>query len=53
MDCEIDLIPVSRSEMWVIVAESMQPVGCERYGSDDTIWAARILWNKPNRLAVV
>ena len=35
---------VSASESWVVVAEWMQPVGCERYGSDNTIWAARIVW---------
>jgi hypothetical protein len=26
----------------------MQPVGCERYGSDNTIWVARIVWDRPN-----
>ena len=35
---------VSPNETWVVVAEWMQPVGCERYGSDNTIWAARIVW---------
>jgi hypothetical protein len=39
---------VGRGETWVVVAEWMQPVGCEKYGSDNTIWAARIIWNRPN-----
>lgn len=34
---------VSDDETWVVVAEWMQPVGCEKYGSDNTIWAARII----------
>ncbi len=28
----------------VVAAEWMQPEGCEQYGSDNTLWAARILW---------
>jgi hypothetical protein len=40
---------VSEAETWVVVAEWMQPVGCERYGSDNTIWVARIIWDRPNR----
>lgn len=35
---------VSPRETWVTVAEWMQPVGCERYGSDNSVYAARILW---------
>ena len=35
---------VTENETWVVVAEWMQPVGCEHYGSDNTIWAARIQW---------
>jgi hypothetical protein len=35
---------VTPGETWVVVAEWMQPEGCERYGSDNTIWIARILW---------
>lgn len=35
---------VTENETWVVVAEWMQPVGCEQYGSDNTIWAARIQW---------
>lgn len=28
----------------VVAAEWMQPEGCGQYGSDNTLWAARILW---------
>jgi hypothetical protein len=35
---------VSDEETWVTVAEWMQPVGCEKYGSDNAIYAARIRW---------
>jgi len=38
---------VSPEETWVVVAEWMQPDGCEKYGSDNTIWAARLLWHEP------
>lgn len=39
---------VTRDETWVFAAEWMQPVGCEKYGSDNTVWAARITWDRPN-----
>jgi len=35
---------VNDKETWVTVAEWMQPAGCEQYGSDNTVYAARILW---------
>lgn len=38
------------SETWVMVSEWMQPVGCEQYGSDNTIWIARLRWGTPNAL---
>lgn len=41
---------VSQDETWVTVSEWMQPEGVERYGSDGSIWVARIHWNKPNKL---
>ncbi len=41
---------VSPHETWVTVAEWMQPSGCERYGSDGSVFVARIHWNRPNRL---
>lgn len=43
---------VTASETWVVVAEWMQPDGCEKYGSDNTIWVARIRWNRPNAATV-
>ena len=33
---------VSENEKWVIVAEWMQPEGCEKYGSDNTLWIAKL-----------
>jgi lysophospholipase L1-like esterase len=35
---------VNDNETWVTVAEWMQPVGCEKYGSDNSIYVARIQW---------
>jgi hypothetical protein len=40
---------VSPGETWVTVAEWMQPKGVEKYGSDGTVWVARIHWERPNR----
>lgn len=44
------VVHVTPEETWVTVAEWMQPVGCEKYGSDNSVYAARIVWKKPNRL---
>jgi hypothetical protein len=41
---------VNENESWVIVAEWMQPAGCEQYGSDNSVYAARIQWHTPNRI---
>ena len=35
---------ISDSETWVTVTEWMQPAGCEEYGSDNSIYVARIRW---------
>ncbi len=43
---------VTPHETWVTVAEWMQPVGCEKYGSDNSVYAARIHWSRPNQLAL-
>ncbi|MCC2672434.1 MAG: hypothetical protein K0Q72_4906, partial [Armatimonadetes bacterium] len=40
---------VSPTETWVTVAEWMQPLGCEKYGSDNSVYAARIVWGRPNQ----
>lgn len=42
--------PVSSGETWITDAEWMQPMGCEKYGSDGTVWVSKIRWNKPNAL---
>ena len=41
---------VNENETWVVVCEWMQPVGCEKHGSDNRVYAARILWDRPNRV---
>ncbi len=41
---------VSENETWVTVAEWMQPKGVEKYGSDGSVFVARIHWNSPNKL---
>ena len=43
---------ISPDETWVTVAEWMQPKGCEKYGSDGSLFIARIRWNQPNKLFV-
>lgn len=35
---------VSPNGSWIVAAEWMQPRGCEAYGSDNTVWAARVQW---------
>lgn len=37
--CEVD-----EGETWVTAAEWMQPRGCHKHGSDNTVWVARIRW---------
>jgi hypothetical protein len=44
---------ISPQETWVTVAEWMQPHGVEKYGSDGSVFVARIEWNTPNRLMKV
>jgi hypothetical protein len=33
---------VSKTETWVTVTEWMQPIGCEKHGSDNTLFVARL-----------
>ncbi len=40
---------VTPNETWVTVAEWMQPHGVEKYGSDGSVFVAKIKWNKPNK----
>lgn len=41
---------VNENETWVTVTEWMQPRGVEKRGSDNSVWIAKIKWNKPNQL---
>ena len=43
---------ISRDETWVTVSEWMQPRGVEKYGSDGSVFVARIHWKDPNKLFV-
>jgi hypothetical protein len=42
--------PVTPQETWVTVAELMQPRGVQEYGSDGSVWVARVRWQRPNGL---
>ena len=33
---------ISDKEFWLLTAEWMQPIGCEKYGSDNSIWIAKL-----------
>lgn len=35
---------VGDNEIWVTDCEWMQPAGCEKYGSNNTVWAARLIF---------
>ena len=39
---------INKNETWVTVAEWMQPRGVEKYGSDGSVFVAKIRWTKPN-----
>ncbi len=45
------VVNVNPQETWVVVSEYMQPLGCERHGGDNSVYAARIQWERPNSLA--
>lgn len=42
------VVDVSPNETWVTAAEWMQPVGVEKYGSNNSIHIAKIKWSKSN-----
>lgn len=44
------VVEVSPNETWVTVAEWMQPAGVEKYGSDNSVYIARLKWDRPNML---
>ncbi len=39
---------ISPDESWVTVAEWMQPRGCEKHGSDGSVFVSRVHWRRPN-----
>ena len=40
------------NQTWVTVPEWMQPIGGEKYGSDNSVFIAKILGDKPNLRAL-
>jgi peptidoglycan/xylan/chitin deacetylase (PgdA/CDA1 family) len=49
-----NVIDYAPDESWLITAEWMQPLGCEKYGSDNSLWLARVKFKvgKPTRGAL-
>ncbi len=47
------VVDVSPDETWVTVTEWMQPLGVEKHGSDNSIFVAKLKWDRPNRHEVV
>ena len=49
-----NVIDYAPDEAWLITAEWMQPRGCEKYGSDNSLWLARVKFKvgKPTRGAL-
>lgn len=45
------VVDISADETWVTVTEWMQPRGVEKHGSDNSIFVAKLKWNRPNQLA--
>ncbi|MAT15502.1 MAG: sialidase [Planctomyces sp.] len=46
------VVTVSPQESWVTVTEWMQPIGVEKHGSDNSVYAVKIKWSTPNEYAV-
>ncbi len=44
------VVDVSPDETWVTVTEWMQPAGVEKHGSDNSIFVAKLKWNRPNQI---
>ncbi|HBN75477.1 MAG TPA: sialidase, partial [Planctomycetaceae bacterium] len=44
------VVDVSPEETWVTVTEWMQPIGIEKYGSDNSLFVAKLKWKEPNQL---
>ena len=43
------VVEVSPDETWVTVTEWMQPACIEKYGSDNSVFVAKLKWNRPNQ----
>jgi hypothetical protein len=43
------VVDVSEHETWVTTSEGMSPGNPAQYGSNGRVYAARIIWEKPNR----
>jgi hypothetical protein len=41
---------ISENETWVTVGECMYSPECEKRGSNGSVFAARLLWSKPNKV---
>ena len=41
---------ISPNESWVSVSEWMQPEGVDKYGSDGSVFVAKIKWSRENKL---
>jgi hypothetical protein len=46
------VVEVSPEETWVTVTEWMQPKGVEKHGSDNSVFVAKLKWNRPNEAVV-
>jgi len=44
------VVDVSPQETWITVTEWMQPLGVEKHGSDNSVFIAKLKWNRPNRV---
>jgi hypothetical protein len=44
------VVDVNERETWVTTSEGMLPRGAEKYGANGRVYAARIQWEKPNRV---
>ena len=42
------VVDVNEHETWVTTSEGMRPGVSEKYGANGRVYAARILWDKPN-----
>lgn len=42
------VVDVNEKETWVTTSEGMSPRGSEKYGANGRVYAARLIWEKPN-----